>query len=340
MSQEEEAPRGDSALAAWAARWVLHNVGVLAAGVLALLGLMAVVWLGTVLGATTEEAFPEGLGMMGLMLLGFVVMLLGNGVLLALALGEWFGKPKDVQRYRRVAFGWLFWGSVALPFALPALAMVGNLVSLMAGNTAHGGDVNSVAFSPEGTLMASGGKDQAVIVWEVATGRKKWHTTERSGVVNSVCFSPDGATLAVGTEGKTVVLREVATGKQLSELAEPAGPVQSVAYSPNGSLLAVGSPWTVRLWDVGTGKVARELPGGRGAVCFDAEGRLLVSQGFNDTALLWQVSTGKRKEALQARGGAAVSLSPDGKWVAMGGAPIVLVEVATGAQRPLVSEQS
>ncbi|MCI0560718.1 MAG: WD40 repeat domain-containing protein, partial [Nitrososphaera sp.] len=71
------------------------------------------------------------------------------------------------------------------------------------------GDVNCIAFSPDGKTLASGSSDMTVRLWDVQTGALKWTLTEHSGSVNSVAFSPDGKTLASSSEDRTVRLWDI-----------------------------------------------------------------------------------------------------------------------------------
>ena len=98
----------------------------------------------------------------------------------------------------------------------------------------HAGTVTSVAFSPDGTLLASGGADNSVKLWIAASGRELRTMSEHTGIVSSVAFSPDGKMLASGSQDKTVRLWDVATGRRLHTLSGHADAVNAVAFSPNG----------------------------------------------------------------------------------------------------------
>ena len=103
----------------------------------------------------------------------------------------------------------------------------------------HAGAVYSVAFSPDGTTLATGGDDGTVRLWDVATHRQTGKPLAgHTGVVFSVAFSPDGTTLATGGEDHTVRLWDLATHRQISGPATAAGP------PGNGTTSACGAPAT------------------------------------------------------------------------------------------------
>lgn len=109
------------------------------------------------------------------------------------------------------------------------------------------GKVSSVAFSPDGRLLASGSVDKTIRLWEVATGQEIGRLMGHSKPVRSVAFSPDGRLLASGGDEETGRLWEVSTGQEIGRLM-PNAPPLSVAFSPDGRLLASGSADdTVRL---------------------------------------------------------------------------------------------
>jgi WD40 repeat protein len=139
-----------------------------------------------------------------------------------------------------------------------AAPLIGNPLSV-AINT-----VNSVAFSPDGKILATGSVDGTVRLWNVAaaTGRqiRSLRTADPYGPT-WVAFSPHGKTLATDSfsfipathsSRGTARLWNVATGQQIGQLAKVNSGVDAVAFSPDGKTLAAGSTdGTARLWNVG-----------------------------------------------------------------------------------------
>ena len=119
----------------------------------------------------------------------------------------------------------------------------------------------SVAFSPDGKLLATGDVNHEIHIWQVADGKQLLTCKVDEGWVWSVAFSPNGRFLASGAN-RTVHLWDVQTGECLQTLQGYSDRVFSLAFSPDGCLLATGSEdHLVRVWDIKTGQLLQILSG-------------------------------------------------------------------------------
>jgi len=118
-----------------------------------------------------------------------------------------------------------------------------------------GGDpVESAAFSPDSRLLATGGRDHSVRLWDVSSGQQVRALPGHMGWIASVAFSPDGRNLAVG-HWRSVSLWEVRTGKERRRFDGHEGDGSALAFAPNGRTLVGGSGDTTALiWDL-TGRL-------------------------------------------------------------------------------------
>ncbi|MEH2437976.1 MAG: hypothetical protein V7K25_27755, partial [Nostoc sp.] len=124
----------------------------------------------------------------------------------------------------------------------------------------HSNSIYSVAYSPDGRIIASGSKDSTIKLWYVSTGREIYTLQGHSDSVNSVAFSPDGKILASGSNDTTIKLWDVTTGGRIRTLQAHSDSICSIAFSPDGKILASGSnDTTIKLWDVTTGGRIRTL---------------------------------------------------------------------------------
>lgn len=161
----------------------------------------------------------------------------------------------------------------------------------------HTFPVKSVAFSPDGKMIALGSADSTVQLWSAATGECLQTFDDHTGWVNSVAFSPDGKTVVSASYDKTVRLWLVATGECLKTLDGHTESVNSAAFSPDGKTIASASyDRTVRLWSAITGKYWQTLNGHTNcvySVAFSPDGKIVASGSDDKTVRLWSAATGK-----------------------------------------------
>ena len=111
--------------------------------------------------------------------------------------------------------------------------------------------VKSVAFSPDGKTLASGGGDNVINLWDIGTGKRKMTLVGHTHWVFSLAFSPDGKTLASGSVNSDIRLWDPHTGESKKTLTGHGDWVRSIAFSPDGETLVSGSDdGSVLIWEM------------------------------------------------------------------------------------------
>ncbi len=203
------------------------------------------------------------------------------------------------------------------------------LRSILSGHT---GAVLSVAFGPDGQTLASGSEDATVIVWDLRSGKLLKRLTGHAGAVYTVAFR-DKQTLASGGCGKLnggtctlaeIRLWDIVTGNMLGQplVTETKSP-SSIAFSPDGETFALGDGDIISLGGITARQFTLRLTGHTGPVwsmAFSPNGQTLASASADNTVILWDVTSGKRRVTLGGHTNAVLSaaFSPDGQTLASG----------------------
>ncbi|AFY46608.1 WD40 repeat-containing protein [Nostoc sp. PCC 7524] len=182
----------------------------------------------------------------------------------------------------------------------------------------------SLAFSPNGKLLATGDVNGEIHLREIANGQLILSCKGHAGWVHSITFSADGKMLCSASSDHTVKLWDVFDGSCLKTLVGHHQRVRSVAFSPDGKLVASGgSDATIRVWDANTGECLQVLLGHESyvwSVAFSPDGRMIASGSEDKSIKLWDVNRGECRQTLleHHRWVRAIAFSPDGKLLASG----------------------
>ncbi|KPL20814.1 MAG: hypothetical protein AMJ75_11175 [Phycisphaerae bacterium SM1_79] len=208
----------------------------------------------------------------------------------------------------------------------------GQVLRVLHGNSQK---IASVAWSPDGKLLAAGTIDGKDHLWDIKSDSNEPFLTldARTGRANIVTWRPDGQSLITAGEDGNIKLWEPRTGRLTHTFDKHTGPITCLAPSPNGKVLASGSPdGTIRLWDVARGRtfnlLRNELNAPQAgqsactAVAWSPNGTLLASGDSVGNIQIWDPNSRQPKRSFGANCGSISSLawSPDGRVLLCGGA--------------------
>ncbi len=180
----------------------------------------------------------------------------------------------------------------------------------------HTSEVNEVAWSPNGSVLASGSSDTKIILWS-KNGNLLKELVGHSNEVTSLEWNPNGKVFASGSNDSTVHLWRY-NGSIIKVLTGHSSEVNIVAWSPDGKILASGSgDKTIRLWRT-NGDLIKELSGHSESIIvisWSPDGSILATGSSDGIMRLWRKDGTLIKEI---KSGTVVSWSPDSKILAIG----------------------
>ncbi|HEV3256113.1 MAG TPA: protein kinase, partial [Gemmataceae bacterium] len=197
----------------------------------------------------------------------------------------------------------------------------------------HTDRVGSVAFTPNGRLLASASRDGTVKLWELNEVGQDAEPPE--GVLprgGPVALAPDGKTIALACRDATIRLLDVATWREQRSLRDYAGDVRALVFSADGKALAAGcDDARIRIWDTAQGQLRTALSGPQEVVAesiaFSPDGMRLAATGADRGVKVWDLSKPNEPTTIGPLTHmiAAVAFAPDGRRLAYGaGADVIL----------------
>ncbi len=210
--------------------------------------------------------------------------------------------------------------------------------------TGHSKEAWTLAFSPNGKILASGSDDHTIKLWDVAAGRELLSLPGHESTVTALAFFPDGNRLASVSLDQTLRIWTLSTdaldghvSARSDLLARYDDRLFALALTRDGKHLAVaGDGGTIHIWDMGASREINQFEGHKDtvhALAYSPNGAFLVSASQDKTVRFWESRTGKQldKRSLDA-GVRAAAFSADGKLLAAGGVPRVVTIWSTNTQ--------
>lgn len=165
--------------------------------------------------------------------------------------------------------------------------------------------INTIAWTPDSKVIASGSDDKIIRLWDIATGKCLHQPLiGHHNYVFSIAFSPKGNMLVSGSYDEAVFLWDVRTARLMRSLPAHSDPVRSVDFVRDGTLIAsCSSDGLIRIWDTATGQCLKTLIHEDNApvtnIKFCLNGRYILASSLDNSLRLWDYVAGDCKKTFQ-----------------------------------------
>lgn len=160
----------------------------------------------------------------------------------------------------------------------------------------------TAAYSPDGVIFATGGRNGGLYIWESATGYEFYTLKGHTAAVTDLAWRADGNVLASCSEDGQVMLWEMREGNQVKKWEANKGGTLAITYAPNGNLATVGRDKTVKIWQ-GDGKLIRSIDASKDiilSVAYSEDSKRVFTGDWYGNINVWDVETGKELAEIDA----------------------------------------
>jgi len=202
----------------------------------------------------------------------------------------------------------------------------GNTSTKLREYTGHTGAVTSLAVVADGAILATGGEDKTVRVWEITSGKQLRVLQGHLGRVTAIASRSDGKQIASGSEDGAIRMWDLSTDDEHRAMSEATDSLWAVAFSPDGKrVAAAGADKNIRVYNPENGKLEATLTGAKSPItslAFMPDSNRLVAAGGDQALVVWDVEKEKVLKEVPGHESAVltVAVSGDGKLLVSGSA--------------------
>jgi WD40 repeat protein len=189
----------------------------------------------------------------------------------------------------------------------------------------HSSWILALAVSPDGGTIVSGGLDDRIIIWDVASGQPRFVINDaHSKAINSLAITPNGQFVVSGSDDDTIKVWQMATGRLVRVISGHAQDVNAVVITPDGEFIISGSEdRTVAVWRLATGERLRNFPDTTALIkttAVSANGEYVASGGSDYSIKVWNLNAGRLLQTLKGHLSAVqcLAISSEGRFLVSG----------------------